>query len=518
MQDLIENPSIVSSHPKKIHPYLLFALVSFLLAILSILLFFPALSYLYPAYSYDATSIDTNFFIYVARIMTEGKKPYLDIEDQKGILTFLTFYIGTKMGGRFGIFFLHVLLDFGVYFTSFLAVYQIRKNYWDIVNCGSIIFLLEAITGFGTTVSYETAFIIGIAFNLYLSALQKDSKKLFLIGSFVGGIQIGLAFQSRPTDGFVSLSLYIFYFVYFLRHKTGLQLLYNALAALFGFALTVGVFFLYCYSQGYLKEMIQIEYINGLRYSGFSSWVVFVLRPVLALYLFGIVLVYRHMYKIGYNKEMTLFFLVMNLSSILLEILMARFVHYLQSYLVLLSFSLTYAISSYPLPKKKKLVQIGGPSFLSTVGAIVGCFYLVYYYAIPNTTFSKHVNDTLKEEIRKAIPDVDHAKEDELYLVDVNAALLNEFHIQSTARFQTYQYNYLSFNPNLEGEIEGFVQEKKPAYILFEDKINLIEENQDAQEYLKTLKKALEDNYTEITSEKLKDTLPTFHIYQRNQA
>jgi len=73
-------------------------IISAILGLLAMLFFSTSISPLYESFSYDPVDVDSNFFYYTGKLVAEGKIPYLDFTDHKGVLVFYVNALAYLMG------------------------------------------------------------------------------------------------------------------------------------------------------------------------------------------------------------------------------------------------------------------------------------------------------------------------------------------------------------------------------------------------------------------------------------
>ena len=128
------------------YPLIIFAIISLLTGIISICLFFPGLSPFYPLYSSNNMSQDVNYYLYVGNELNNGKLPYIDIADQKGVFTFLLFQFGMKFGGIHMVRFIHIVLIGLLLFFVLMTIWELTKKYSYIILGTGLFLILFCIT------------------------------------------------------------------------------------------------------------------------------------------------------------------------------------------------------------------------------------------------------------------------------------------------------------------------------------------------------------------------------------
>ena len=182
----------------------LLILVSIVLAQLSLLL---------PSHQ-SLTGRDSGIFLYIGKIILEGKTPYLDVWENKGPLIFYINAFGLLIGSgsRWGVWFVElVFLFFAVYIG-----FKITKKFFGLPSAilSTIIWVLSLSSvsqGGNLTEQYSLLFsFVGIA--CYLWGAEKTQMRRF---DFLLGLSLGLNFLLRPNNIGAHLAI-VFSLLFFL--------------------------------------------------------------------------------------------------------------------------------------------------------------------------------------------------------------------------------------------------------------------------------------------------------------
>ncbi|HBB06037.1 MAG TPA: hypothetical protein DCZ41_05655 [Firmicutes bacterium] len=470
----------------KKHLYFVILFMSLLCASLISLFFSEGASPLYPAYSHDPLACDSNFFILGGKMIVEGKRLYLDLFDHKGMLAFLPSALGYMMGGYYGVCFVNWLFHLFAAFTMFLLVSELNDDLSFLLYNGSVYLLLWSLIDAGNANGLYVLPFGMLAYCFFLKGFKTKRRLFFLIGSLIGGIEIGIAFNIRPTDGLAIIPLFIFLFVLLFRKRISFlsndgfdfafkDFLYNALLALFGFVTIMGACYGYAYSQGkeYFDGMIHAVFAGTGNYLFTSDFLSNAIMSACAVVLFAILNGFLLFFVYKKDKPLFLLLLITSSFNVICNLAIVKFTHYWISYFpsVMLNFASFFTL--YPLGffmGKKKKVKIDfkkASAILASISLLVGVTFFVVFETAPSSfVFSKANTESIDKEINECISLEERRKIDNVFALDLRPSVYLRNGIETTIKYKAIQTSQATFEKEIETEIMSYLQSKKPKYVI----------------------------------------------------
>lgn len=456
--------------------------LSILTSFIIVTLYFTTLSFLYPSYSVDGMATDSYLFMLAGKLMSEGKTPYIDFSDHKGIIVFFLQEVGWLIGKRTGIAFINFIEVFlSCYFTlnciNELFTFYLKEQ---ILTC-SIYALLFAFVLGGNAVSLIPLPFCILATFFYIKSIKSKKNLYMLLGSFIAGLSIGISFNTRPTDGLASLCLYLYCFIWYLKnineHK--FDLIYNILLALFGFLLPQAIVYPIAYKKGYMDAMIKANFKDNITYLGYSSYLSSTLMCMAVVLIFGVfafIMIRRIKNK---DDELSKFLFIISIPNIIFSTIFAKFTHYWISYFGFIVLVLVSYFHYYPLTIKKKdatnIVNIS----LASLNLIIGfTVFSIFRLGNINMKFSKAYQDSIYNEVYENITEEELKTKDKVLFLDVNCGIIIKSENQTSLSIKAYHDSFSKFNKEAQSEIMTYLKNVKPTYIVlneepdFKDSVN----------------------------------------------
>jgi hypothetical protein len=402
-------------------------------------------------------------------LVAEGKIPYLDFTDHKGVLVFYLNGLAYLMGGKFGICFLSFLCFFISFFLISITVKEMLGSEKEAYVASFILFFLMSFTEGGNQVGFICLPFVFLPFYFYFKALKKQQPNYFLIGSFLAGLEVGISFNSRPSDGVVVLGLFVYYFIWWLRNKRGWGLLYNFLLAILGFAIPMVIFYSIAYAQGYISEMIQMVFKENSNYifhhmsvTSICSFICVFLWVIFSLF-FSIKILKEK------DKELGIFFICVSLLSGIPNLVYAKYPQYWITSFPYMTCLLILIIHYYPLltKKKKNVLSSKNISALSfSLSILIGLGFVTAFYTSKDS-FSSYYNYSITQEIAESgITTEEFETEDKVFALDISASFNLRYNNTSSLKQISYQSWHSFDDSTVESEVNTYLQEKKPVYII----------------------------------------------------
>ena len=470
----------------KNHFYFTLILISLVCAFFISLFFSEGASFLYPAYSHDSFSCDSNFFILGGKTIIEGKHLYLDFFDHKGILTFLPSALGYMMGGYYGVCFVNWLFNFFAAFAMLLLVSEFRKDIPFLFFNSSVYVSLWALVDEGNTNGLYVLTFGMLAYYFLAKGFKTKRKLFFLISSLIGGIEIGVAFNIRPTDGLVIIPLLLFLFVLVFHKRIPFlsnegfdfsfkDFVFNGLLALFGFLVIMTACYGYAWSQGkeYFDAMINAVFGGTMSYLSDPDYLPHVIATTSVVVLFAILNGFALYFVYKKDKPIFLLLLVTTSFNVLCNLLIAKFTHYWISYFPSIMLNVASFFTLYPLNfsiGKKKRIKIGfkkASAVFMSISLLVALTFLTIFETAPASfAFSKAYTDSVDMEINECISLEERKKTDNVFALDLTASVYLRNGIETTIKYKAIQTSQANFEKAIESEILSYLQDKKPKYVI----------------------------------------------------
>lgn len=454
-------------------PHLKMIGLSLLSAFLVVTLYFTNLSFLYPSYSVDGMATDSYFFMLTGKMMAEGKLPYVDFSDHKGIIVFFLQEVGWIIGRRTGVAFINFIEVFLSSYLSLLCVKELFDFKIKEQILASLIFvLLFCLVLGGNAVSLIPLPFCILATYFYIKSIRRNDRKSMLIGSLIAGLSIGIAFNTRPTDGLASLGLYLYCFIWFLKNRKEYKfdLIFNILLALGGFILPQLIIYPIAYVRGYMKEMIQANFLDNISYLGYSSYLIPTLLCMSAVILFGALSIFLILKIKKKDKDLASFLLITLIPNLIFSIIFAKFTHYWISYFGFIVLILISFLHYYPLTiKKKEATNILNIS-LASLNLIIGfTVFGIFKLGDESMTFSDAFQKSVYDEVSENITEEELKTKDKVLFLDTNCGIIIKSDNDTSLTIKAYHDSFSKFNDKAKSEILNYLDNVKPTYIVLNE-------------------------------------------------
>lgn len=470
LTDCQENPlqSVV-----KRHPILTDTIFATILAFFVCLFTCTSLSPLYPANNFDYLNGDSNLFRYLAWLWIQGKTPYIDFFDHKGLYHLAIDAIGLWIGGRYGIWFLEIVASAVNLFVLSRALRLLIGDSlrWRLFLYGSYFFLF-ALLGQGNSEGEWVLPFVNLFLFGYLKGIIQKRKAPFLWGSFAMGFEVGAALNSRPLDAMWGAMGAVFCCYYFLRKGDWKFILSNAFVAIIGCLIPFAVFYPLAIEGGYFSQMIAATYQQSGNYlwrhilSPDTNSIINRLIDVLITIFY--IIAFRYLKKKKpEQKEVNFFFIFVGVGVSFLYFIVLGYFHYFQAGFGFFLLYLTRFVASLPRPKgeRKRKVATWLPLFLALIYSTV---FVAGYYSFGINDFSYSRSEAIAEVVDEAIPESDREQEGSVFAIDVDPSIYLDGNIIVSERFLAYTTWWAEDNSLVVPEINAYLSSSdKPKWLLF---------------------------------------------------
>ena len=364
----------------KTHQIITLIITSFLLGVITVFISSTVSSFLYDGYS-AVEVVDSNFFYMLGKMLHEGKTPYLEVFDHKGLYMFYYTFLGVALGGKVAFFFIQSIFMAVTYFFIIRALLELQAHKSVIVFAVLIFLGIYAVSYYSPNDAEPQLPVSAVMVFFYARAMRSENKKAYLLGNLFAGILAGIAFNIRPSDMMVPFAFVLCYLVYAIKHKCFKDLLFNALIAIGGLVVALAPAFIHAYSGGFLKEMFEATLLNNFSYVGAAQKdpvIQWTARAVVILVFGG----YFAMLFINRKKllgDEFIYFLVIGGVLFILQLLIAYYTHYLLATFTVLFVFIPYLISKF-FKEEKKWMLI--PKITALLFAVAcSLVYPIKYYS-----------------------------------------------------------------------------------------------------------------------------------------
>lgn len=480
-----------------------------LFAFLACFFFSSSTSPLYPHTNIDLINLDSNFFLYEANVWNHGGTPYVDFFDHKGLFHIAIDAIGLRRGGRYGVFSLQILAGFLGLIFLFKAIRLLspEEKGWIIFG-GIAYFAMYTISPCGNTEGEWMLPWVSAGFYYLVKGMKTSSLWDFRLGCFLAGLEVGFSLNSRPLDALWGGTMVVAYFVYYLRKKMGIELLYDALSAILGLALPFVLFLSIAYVGGYASLMLKSVFVEGLFYireplDSLDTWLN---RGIILIVFILEFFCFRYERKKS-DPLIAEFFFVASLVSALLYFVCARFYSYYWSGYTFYILNFIYALSlwtpkklpAFSLPKKASLV-LGS---LITVWALT---FLTLYYTCGLSNFSASNAQAIETTILNNIPETSRKEKGQVLAIDCDAGVYTVGGIISGEKYFANQSWWSLFMKDVKDSVnKDLLSSTRPSYLLVSENNPWTYDN---------FGEAIHQNYRSITGTK-EASKGLFTIYEK---
>ncbi len=476
--------------------------LSFLTSFIILTLYFTTLSFLYPSYSVDGMATDSYLFMLTGKLMSEGKTPYIDFSDHKGIIVFFLQEVGWIIGKRTGVAFINMIEVFlSCYFTLLCIDELFDFNIKEQILTCSIFALLFAFVLGGNAVSLIPLPFCIFATFLYIKAMKSKKTLYMLLGSLIAGLSIGISFNTRPTDGLASLCLYLFCFIWYLKnykeHK--FDLIYNISLALLGFLIPQLIIYPIAYYKGYMDAMIKANFKDNITYLGYSSYLSSTLICMAAVLIFA-ALAFLMIHRIkNKDNELSKFLFIISIPNVIFSTIFAKFTHYWISYFGFIVLVIISYFHYYPFTIKKKGATDILNISLASLNIIIGfTIFGIFRLGNINMKFSKAYQDSIYSEVKENITDEELKTKDKVLFLDVNCGIIIKTENQTSLSIKAYHDSFSKFNEEAKSEIMTYLEKVKPTYIVLNEEPDFIDHVNDTyRPYILEHYETMKDSYPE---------------------
>ncbi len=457
----------------KSHLHLSLILIAFVYAAVILMLTSIATSPLFPAgYAYSSACTDPNFFLYAGKLMYQGKTPYLEFYDHKGLYVFMMNALGFSLGiGKYGVFLLEVLVCTIAFTLLFEAIIELGYGYRGILTGMLVLSWGFLITYSGNHTGEWLLPFCSLILFFAAKAITRKEEKYWFFAVFCGGLQAGMAFNSRPSDAMWGLAICLAYFLHFLRlEKKGLCLLYAILLALAGFALPFLVTVPMAISGGYLREMFDAAILQSLTYLGDHPhpfrWIYYMI-VIIWIVLAGLASVYRYKHKADVDLQLVL------LSNLIVgggvNLIIARhFNYFISSYpaVVLEVVSFLYLCHNQKISFRKGMPRRIVDSSIATLCTVYTVLFFACYYTVGWDDSGAKREAAIESFISSVVPEEDMKRVDGVYCLDTNASVYLNHDISVSAKIYTMQTWWALDNPSISKQVIDYLDAEKPTWII----------------------------------------------------
>ena len=170
---------------------------------------------------------DPSTFVVMGKAMVEGKTPYLEIFDHKGLYIFYETILYAFMG-KLGIF-----LTMTLFITVSLVFLALTLKELELGHRTTFVglMLFTAIYVFFGQFPGDADLIVMVGmimFYFYFKGYKNNNDLYYLIACLLAGVSAGIALNIRPSDAMLGFAFMVFYVVKRIKEKKWLIMLRDA--------------------------------------------------------------------------------------------------------------------------------------------------------------------------------------------------------------------------------------------------------------------------------------------------
>ena len=408
---------------------------------------------------------DPSTFVIMGKSMVEGKTPYLEIFDHKGLYIFYETVLYAFMG-KLGIF-----LTMTLFITVSLVFLTLTLKELEFGHRTTFVglMLFTAIYVFFGQFPGDADLIVMVGmimFYFYFKGYKNGNDKYYLIACLLAGVSAGIALNIRPSDAMLGFAFMVFYIVKRIKEKKWLIMLRDACLCLLALIITTMPAYIHAFAGGFVKEMVDAVFLSNLKYLGSSTdksvALVWVSRGIVLAIFATIFLLWLFKRK-EYQLEESLFILVNGGIIFLLQFIIALFAHYLISVLGFIVVAFIIVLGKYKLLEENKKSS-------KPLTNVATCLFVISLLFNPVLYFSNYYKDIVNiAYIKKYISEEERKEHTFLFTVSPGLYLnLGVNVIYPDFNAQTYHME-LSETFTFE-RMSEFVQSETCHYIVFKMK------------------------------------------------
>lgn len=450
-------------------------LLALAFAVVAAILTATSLSFLYPGTNLDSLNYDSNFFRYEGYLISKGETPYIDFYDHKGIYSPLINALGLLIGGRYGLFIVDCLFSSFSLFFLFLSLRELGK--------GKIQHLLIAASFYTLFLSFMTARdndpgyilpFVSSSFYFAFKAVKNDEVKSLYISGVLMGIQVGLTINARMSDASWGAGLALFYLIWLVKEKRYRHLLFTALFAIGGLAVTCSIFLFIALGGGYLNEMMKAIFVDGFHYlfsDAGNEYIVHQWGNRIAVLLIAIIGIFIYHYERKKVKEtegekrnyLPDFFAFNLFFACLIYFIIARFTHYYYCAVCFVILYIFYLASFWSIKKWKSFFS---PLIYGSTVVGVASVLLSMYYGFGGAGFSYARSQAIKDDVY-LISEEERKEKGNILALDLDTGVYLVAEATTDFRYYAYQSWWNDKVIDVSSAVNAYLASReRPTYLL----------------------------------------------------
>ncbi|MCR5692697.1 MAG: hypothetical protein K6G74_01825 [Bacilli bacterium] len=459
---------MLSLRKKTFYRILVGSLIAILLSLVISLTSSDSISPVFGSFHGDAFSVDGVLFMYDAKAILAGKKPYLEVFDHKGLYHLFVDALGLLIGDSVGVLVLETIFGAVSLLLLFETLEKLEMSLFQKAVAVGFFATLRMLIGGGNAIGIWLLPWASAYLYFYIRAIKEEKERFFLIGSIFLGVEVALSFNSRPLDTIFVYGGMIYLLIKGIKeHKMGMFWM-NALAAFLAFAIVSSVFVVIAISGGYLVEMLKATFLENFTYIGRTAN--FPLEQVFFRIGAGLLIVIAFVVyflerKWGADAVMRNFLFTLFLSVFVPLIFLGRYLSYLLCGVTLFSICLSFFIKSIPEGKGSLFTQRIMASIFAAGIVLFGVLTPVLYYTTGVADLSYALNSQDEKALLETIP-LEDRKDEKVFAIDCSCSVYLSLGTISEERFYANQSWWSLDNEEVIPEVITFIKTKKPTWIV----------------------------------------------------
>lgn len=439
--------------------------LAFLTSFVGVLFFSTSLSPLYGGSHFDTVSADSNYFLYEATLLLQGKRPYLDFYDHKGLFNILLDALGLLIGGKYGVMLLEAIFAGTGLMALNLALERKKRGFWPFLLVSGLYLLFASILGAGNQEG-EWLFPF-VAWSLYfVLGYFEDGRLVSLsLGAFLAGLEIAFSINDRPSDAIYGGALGLAFLLLAIKRKRTKAILSAVIAGVLGFGIGIAPFLTAAHLGGYLSAMLSALMDNFAYATRPKEINVLVIGYAVPPILIALALLrFRYIKNRNGNEENTYIFFS-EIISLLIYWALCPAPTYYWGYLPVLILAIAFFFGE--VDKSKIIVNSQKASWTSLIlFSLVNVLVISLYYSVGFQDFSLALSKEDEECVLSISEDI-RKTEGKVYALDcdANVYLVGEIS-NTTIPYQVNQSWWALTNDTVKNSVKGYLSSStRPEYL-----------------------------------------------------
>ncbi len=408
---------------------------------------------------------DSSFFRLVGMGMTQGKLPYRDFYDMKGIYLFLIEYLAQLIHfGRAGCFLLQTI-NMSVVLFLIDKIHTVNKP--PIGFFKRFLWLLPylwvlslTLWGGNLTEEFCLPYVLICVYLVRMYLKEHNGEDHPPLWGAIYGACFGIITFIRVTNAATICAVVLFILIILITNRRFKNILLNGIYFIGGFAVSILPGIIFCAKNGILKDMIEQVFTFGFTYA--SEDKLFSLHKNSLLYIFLFSLVPTIIYRKQIGKYF--YFILIDMAALAAYLSLGNgFIHYNTMLVPHMAAAISIFTDVRPEVRKEKTVKC--ICILLFVCTLIGINRLVYenFRLFLYTALTDDMFDYQAIEIAANIPP---EEKDSVYTYGIPSAWYVYTGIFPCIRYCDWQEHYIELSEDIRNDLKRLIEESPPGWIV----------------------------------------------------